>query len=65
MIYTAHQTVFGDQILSPVKRMGERTGVYGVLVAKPEGKRQFGSPRRRWNDNTKMDLKEVEWWDMD
>jgi hypothetical protein len=39
--------------------MGERTGVYGVLVAKPETKRQFGSPRRRWKDNINMDLQEV------
>jgi hypothetical protein len=34
-----------------VARMGERRGVYGVLVEKPEGKRQFGRPRRRWDDN--------------
>jgi hypothetical protein len=45
--------------------MGERTGVYGVLVEKPEGKRQFGSRRRRWKDNIKMNLQEVRWWDMD
>ena len=30
-----------------------------VLVGKPEGKRQMGRPRRRWEDNTKMDLQEV------
>jgi len=34
--------------------MGERTGVYGVLVGEPEGKRPLGSPRRRWEDNIKM-----------
>jgi hypothetical protein len=38
---------------------GERRGVYRVLVAKPEGKRQLGRPRRRWEDNIKMDLLEV------
>ena len=39
--------------------MEERTGVYRVLVGKPEGERPFGSPRRRWVDNIKMDLQEV------
>ena len=40
-------------------RMGQRRGVYRVLVGKPEGKRPLGRPRRRWEDNIKMDLKEV------
>ena len=40
-------------------RMGEGRGVYRVLVGKPEGKRQFGRPRCRWEDNIKMDLQEV------
>ena len=40
-------------------RMGEGRGVYKVLVAKPEGKRPLGRPRRRWEDNIKMDLHEV------
>jgi len=35
-------------------------GVYRVLVGKPEGKRSFGWPRRRWEDNIKIDLQEVE-----
>jgi len=39
--------------------MGERRGVYRVLVGKPEAKRPPGSPRRRWEDNSKMDLQEV------
>jgi len=42
-----------------VARMGERRGVYRVLVGKPEGKRPLGRPRRRWEDNSKMDLQEV------
>ena len=42
-----------------VARTGERRGVYRVLVGKPEGKRPFGRPRRRWDDNIKMDLQEV------
>jgi hypothetical protein len=40
--------------------MGERRGVYRVLVGKREGKRPLGRPRRRWEDNIKMDLQEVE-----
>jgi hypothetical protein len=39
--------------------MDERRGVYRVLVGKPEGKRQLGRPRRRWEDNIKKDLQEV------
>jgi len=39
--------------------MGESRGVYRVLVMKPEGKRPLGIPRRKWDDNIKMDLQEV------
>jgi hypothetical protein len=39
--------------------MGERKGVCRVLVGKSEGKRPFGRPRRRWEDNNKMDLRKV------
>jgi hypothetical protein len=39
--------------------MGDRRGVYMVLVGKPEGKRPLGIPRHRCDDNIKMDLKEV------
>ena len=42
-----------------VSRMGEGRGVHRVLVGKPEGKRPLGRPRRRWEDNIKMDLQEV------
>ena len=38
---------------------GEGRGVHRVLVGKPEGKRPLGSPRRRWEDNIKMDLQEM------
>ena len=41
-------------------RMGERRCEHRVLVGKPEGKRPLGRPRRRWEDNIKMDLQEVE-----
>jgi hypothetical protein len=40
-----------------VARMGERRGVYRVLVGRPEGKNPLGRPRRRWEDNIKMDLR--------
>ena len=46
-------------ISSVCVRMGEGRGVYRVLVGKPEGKRPLGRPRRRWEDNIKMDLQEV------
>ena len=39
--------------------MGEGRGVHWILVRKPEGKRPLGRPRRRWEDNIKMDLREV------
>ena len=44
---------------------GERRGVYRVFVGKSEGKRPLGRPRRRWEDNIKMDLQEVECGGMD
>jgi hypothetical protein len=36
---------------------GEKRNAYRILVGKPEGKRPLGKPRRRWEDNIKMDLK--------
>ena len=39
--------------------MGKSRNAYRVLVGKPEGKRLLGRPRRRWEDNIKMDLREV------
>jgi hypothetical protein len=39
--------------------MGEARGIYRVLVGKPEGKRTLGRPRRRCEDNIKMDLREI------
>ena len=52
-----------------VARMGEDRGVQRVLVGKPEGKRPLGRPRRRWEENIKMDLQEVgggrgDWMDL-
>jgi hypothetical protein len=45
--------------------MWDRRGVNRVLVDKPEGQRPLGRPRRRWNDNIKMDLEEVGFGGMD
>jgi hypothetical protein len=42
-----------------VARMGERSGVYRVLVGKPERQKRLGRPRLRWEYNIKMDLQEV------
>jgi hypothetical protein len=53
-----NQYIFRDST-GHVARMGERRGVYRVLVGKLEGKRSLGRPRRRWEDNIKMDLQEV------
>jgi hypothetical protein len=41
--------------------MGERRGAYSALVGKPEGRRRLGRPRRRWENDIKMDLREVGW----
>jgi hypothetical protein len=43
-----------------VAPMGEKRGVYKILVGKSEGKRPLGRPRPRWEDNIKMDLQNVE-----
>jgi hypothetical protein len=45
--------------------MGATMNVYRILVGKPERKRPLGRPRRRWVDNIKMDLREIEWDGMD
>jgi hypothetical protein len=44
-----------------VARMGEGRGAYKILVGIPEGRRPLGRPRRRWEDNIKMDPQEVGW----
>jgi hypothetical protein len=42
-----------------VARMGDGRGAYRVLVGRPESKRPLGRPRRRWEDNVKMGLREI------
>jgi hypothetical protein len=47
------------RLVGHVARIGEGRGVYRVLVGSPEGKRPLGRPRRRWEDNIKMDVRET------
>jgi hypothetical protein len=48
-----------------VPRMGEVRGAYNILIRRPEGRRPLGRPRRRWEDNIKMDLRQIRFWDVD
>jgi hypothetical protein len=48
-----------------VARIREKRGIYRVLVGKPDGKRSFRRPRRRWKNNIKMYLQEAVCWGMD
>jgi hypothetical protein len=48
-----------------VARMGEVRGAYKILVGRPEGRRQLGRPRRRWEDNIKTNLREIGFGDVD
>jgi hypothetical protein len=44
---------------------GEKRNAYRIWMGKPEGKRPLGSPRHRWEDNIRMDLREIGWGGMD
>jgi hypothetical protein len=48
-----------------VARMGEKRNAYRILVGKPDRKRPLGRPRRRWEDNIKIDLREIRWSGVD
>jgi hypothetical protein len=50
-----------NEMVGACSTYGERRGSCRVLVGIPEGKRPLGRPRRRWEDNIKMDLREVGW----
>jgi hypothetical protein len=45
--------------------MGEKRNAYRILVGKPEGKKPLGKPKRRWEDNIKINLREIGWGGMD
>jgi hypothetical protein len=45
--------------------MGEKRNVYRVLMGNPKGKRPPGRPRRRWEDGTRIDLREISWGSVD
>ena len=67
--WPSHLKLFYLNILIIYVPWGEWRGVHRVLVGKPEGKRPLGRPRRRWEDNIKMDLQEVgggcgDWMDL-
>jgi hypothetical protein len=47
-----------------VARMGEERDAYRILVGRPEGRQPLGRPRRRWENNIKIDIREVGWGDM-
>jgi hypothetical protein len=48
-----------------VERMGEMRGAYNILVGRLDGRKLLGKPRRRWEDNIKMDPREIGFWDVD
>jgi hypothetical protein len=48
-----------------VAHMGEKRNACRILVGNPEGKRPIGRPRRRWENNIRMDLREIGWGGMD
>jgi hypothetical protein len=63
-VYTLHQIMVGGKIEEnemdgACSMYRERRGVYRVLVRKPEGKRPLGRPRRRWDNDIKMDIREM------
>jgi len=58
-LYSSPNTVRVMRWAGHLARMGERRGVYGDVVGKPEGRRTLGRPRRRWEDNIKLYIPEV------
>jgi hypothetical protein len=52
----------GNRWAGNVTRMGVMRNAYNVLVGKPKGRRPLGRPRRRWEDNVRLDLREVVEW---
>jgi hypothetical protein len=57
--YCLDHQIKEDEMGGVCTRVGEERNAYRVLIGKPEGKRPHGSSRHRWEDNVKMDLKEI------
>jgi hypothetical protein len=62
---TYYAQFLSDKFVRYVARMGEVRGAYNILVGRPEGRRPLGRPRRRGEDNIKMDLREKGFGDVD
>jgi hypothetical protein len=60
-VYVMNDNVKEDEMGRACSTNGEKRNGYMLLVGKPEGKRPLGRSRRRWMDNIKMDLGEIEW----
>jgi hypothetical protein len=56
---------FKEDEMGHVERMKEIRNSYNIFIRKPEGKRQRGRPRRRWEDNIRMDIRETVWEGVD
>jgi hypothetical protein len=59
--YNYNGQVKEDEMGEACSTNGEKRNAYRILVGKPEGKRPLRRPRRRWEDNIKMDLTEIGW----
>jgi hypothetical protein len=64
LLYGSSQNIFlaikSRRWAGNVTRMGERSGAYRALVGSPEGKKPLERPRLKWEDNTEMNLEEIE-----
>jgi hypothetical protein len=60
-----NKSILESQRAGQVAHMGEVKGAYNILVGKPEGRRPLGRHRRGWEDNIKMDLREIGFGDVD
>jgi PAS domain-containing protein len=63
--YNENDEIKEDEMGRECSTNGEKRNAYRTLMGKPEGKRPLGSPRSRWVDKTKMDLREVRWSSID
>jgi hypothetical protein len=69
-LYTSHNiirviTSMRVRWVEHIARIREMKNLHNILVGNPEGKRRFGRPRRRWEDNIRMDSREIDWEGVD